>query len=58
MDYCVTVVDRSMEEKKHALAGLADNNNPALRRKMQSELFADEVKVSLPSGCEDERLIG
>ncbi|KAJ8522982.1 hypothetical protein ONZ45_g458 [Pleurotus djamor] len=46
VDYCVTVVDRSMEEKKHALAGLADNNNPALRRKMQSELFADEVKMN------------
>lgn len=43
VEYCVSVVDTSMEEKKRTIAGLETDD---ARRKAQVQLFAEEVKVS------------
>jgi len=44
IEYCVGVVDQSVYEKgKH----VEEQEDPATQRRMQAELFAAEVKVSL-----------
>ncbi|KIM53806.1 hypothetical protein SCLCIDRAFT_410755 [Scleroderma citrinum Foug A] len=42
VDYCVNVVDQSTNEKRRALQGL--QGDARAQRKMQAELFAEEVK--------------
>ena len=44
IEYCVGVVDQSMEQKRQALGEKV--GDPAEQRKIQCDLFADEVKVS------------
>ena len=44
VDYCVSVVDQSMEEKRKRLEH-QDQGDAASQRRTQAELFADEVKV-------------
>jgi hypothetical protein len=44
IDYCVNVVDQSMDGKKQMITETSD---PSLQRKIQGALFAEEVKVSL-----------
>lgn len=46
VDYCVNVVDQSTNEKRRALQGL--QGDARAQRKMQAELFAEEVKVRNP----------
>lgn len=43
IDYCVNVVDHSMDEKRRSLDE-KEGDLPA-RRKIQGDLFAEEVKV-------------
>lgn len=43
MDYCVNVVDRSIEEKRRLLE--TTDANPTNQRKIQGALYAEEVKV-------------
>ncbi|EPQ59230.1 hypothetical protein GLOTRDRAFT_70478 [Gloeophyllum trabeum ATCC 11539] len=42
IEYCVGVVDTSMEDKRKAIQAQA--SNPSAQRKTQGELYADEVK--------------
>ncbi|KAF9491042.1 hypothetical protein BDN71DRAFT_1399049 [Pleurotus eryngii] len=44
VEYCVSVVDSSMEEKKRTIAGLEADD--AARRKAQAQWFAEEVKLN------------
>lgn len=43
MQYCVGVVDQSMDSKRLALE--AETEDPATKRRMQGALYAEEVKV-------------
>lgn len=43
LDYCTTVVDQALVEKRNTLEGQAQD--PTSRRKIQGILFEDEVKV-------------
>ena len=44
IEYCVGVVDQSIEEKRK---GIEDENlDPSSRRKMQAEMYGEEVRVS------------
>jgi hypothetical protein len=51
VDYCVAVVDQSVEEKQKHVDDLQED--PAAQRRKQAEMFADEVKVGL-SDSENE----
>ena len=42
VDYCANVVDQSMEDKRAMIEGEA---NPKVQRRMQAELYEEEVKV-------------
>lgn len=42
MDYCVNVVDQSMNEKRRVLEG--QHGDARAQRKAQADLFAEEVK--------------
>jgi hypothetical protein len=44
LEYCTTVVDQALIEKRSTLEGQAQD--PTSRRKIQGALFEDEVKVS------------
>lgn len=46
VEYCVGVVDQSMEQKRATLQ--SEDVDPATQRKIQGALFAEEVKVSAP----------
>ena len=51
IEYCVGVVDQSIEEKRR---GIEDESlDPSSRRKMQAEMYGEEVKVS----CRPRRLL-
>lgn len=41
VDYCVAVVDKSIDDKRGALQTLADD--PALQRKTKADIYSDEV---------------
>lgn len=43
IEYCVGVVDKSMEEKKLTLQ--QESTVPAVQRQIQGALYAEEVKV-------------
>ena len=44
LEYCSTVVDQALIEKRSALEG--QGQDPTSRRKIQGAMFEDEVKVS------------
>jgi undecaprenyl pyrophosphate synthase len=44
VNYCVNVVDQSMEEKRKSLT--SEESDARAQRKTQAAMFADEVKVS------------
>ena len=51
IEYCVGVVDQSIEEKKK---GIEDESlDPSSRRQMQAEMYGEEVKVS----CDPRRFL-
>lgn len=43
VDYCVTVVDQSLDEKRVSINN--DDADPAMQRKLKGALFAEEVKA-------------
>ena len=46
LDYCTTVVDQALIEKRSTLEGQAGHaQDPASRRKIKGAMFEDEVKV-------------
>ena len=45
LEYCTTVVDQALVEKRSALEGQAQDD-PRRRREIQGAMFEDEVKVS------------
>lgn len=45
VEYCTAVVDQPLNEKRAALQ--EQGNNPTQRRKIQAEIFEDEVKVCI-----------
>ena len=55
IDYCVAVVDQSLEEKLKVMESQVDD--PASRRRTQGTLFAEEVKVSHVTSSVDNVLI-
>ena len=47
MEYCVEVVDQSINEKKNNMEDLS--LEPSSRRKIQAEAYAEDVKVRVVS---------
>ena len=45
VEYCVGVVDRSMDSKRTAME--AETEDPAAQRRIQGALYAEEVKVRI-----------
>lgn len=43
IEYCVGVVDQSLEEKRQSIQG--QDVDPVLKRKTQAAMYSDEVKV-------------
>lgn len=46
VDYCVNVVERSLEDKQMSLD--SSDSNPAVQRKIQGTLYAETVKARIP----------
>jgi hypothetical protein len=49
INYCVNIVDQSMEEKRKSLT--SEEGDARAQRKTQAAIFADEVKVGKLSAC-------
>lgn len=49
INYCVDIVDQSMEEKRKSLT--SEEGDARAQRKTQAAMFADEVKVRKVSAC-------
>lgn len=45
VEYCSSVVEQTLNEKRSRLDGEPFDLTPATRRKIQGTIFADEVKV-------------
>lgn len=45
MNYCVSVVDQTLDEKRRAISEQSDDLRA--QRRIKAEMYSDEVKVSM-----------